>query len=187
MRQRERRARRDDRRTSAARRANCRNENLRSVATNHRVAPALLDRRSTGEKKMANTCENKIAVLGLEEDPESFVKKLSKAMFQLDLDNPDPKKWGEAPEINGETWYPNLVDQYREKGSYPLTYCILYPHKPYNRLGVSVPRFHVDTKWGPPQEELKEASKVFPDLAFHMSWWVEQDGPTGEIVIRNGE
>jgi hypothetical protein len=136
---------------------------------------------------VANICENTIAVVGLKEDPEIFVGKLSKAMFQIDLDNLDPKQWGEGPEIDGKTWYRSLVDQSRQKGSFPLTYCILYPYKPYNRLGVTAPRFHVDTKWEPPQQELIEASKVFPDPTFHLSWWVEQDGPSGETVIRNGE
>jgi hypothetical protein len=136
---------------------------------------------------MANTCESKIAVLGLKEDPEIFVKELSKAMFQIDLGNLDPRKWGEDDSVDGKTWYASVVDQYRQKGSYPLTYCILYPHKPYNQLGVSVPRFHVDTKWKPPQDELTEASKVFPDLTFHLSSWVEQNGPTVELVIRDGE
>jgi hypothetical protein len=87
-------------------------------------------------------------------------------MFRIDLDNLDPKKWGEDPETNGKTWYPSLVDQYRQKGSYPFTYCILYPHEPYNRLGVTAPRFHVDTKWEPPRDMLIEASKVFSDLTF---------------------
>jgi hypothetical protein len=136
---------------------------------------------------MANTCENKIAVVGLKEDPEMFANDLSKAMFQIDLHNLDPKQWGGGPKVDGKTWYASLVDQYREKGSYPFTYCILYPHKPYSRLGVTVPRYRVDTKWDPPQDELKEASKVFPDPIFHMSSWVEQDGPTIETVIRNGE
>lgn len=136
---------------------------------------------------MANTCENKIAVVGLKEDPEMFANELSKAMFQIDLHNLDPKQWGEGPAVNEKTWYTSMVDQYREKGSYPLTYYILFPHKPYSRLGVTVPRYHVDTKWRPPQDELKQASKGSPDLAFHMSWWVEQDGPSGETVIRNGE
>jgi hypothetical protein len=136
---------------------------------------------------MANTCESTIAVVGLKEDPEMFANDLSKAMFQIDLHNLDPKQWGGGPKVDGKTWYASLVDQYREKGSYPFTYYILFPHKPYSRLGVTVPRYRVDTKWDPPQDELKEASKVFPDPIFHMSSWVEQDGPTGEIVIRNGE
>jgi hypothetical protein len=127
--------------------------------------------RGDRREKMANICESKITVVGLEQDPESFVRELSKAMFQIDLDNLDPKKWGEDESVDGKTWYRGLVDQYRQKGSYPLTYCILYPHKPYNRLGVTAPRFHVDTKWEPPQQELTEASKAFPDLTFHLSWW----------------
>lgn len=136
---------------------------------------------------MANICTNTITIIGLQEAPETFVKALSKVMFGIDLDEMDPTKWDEDESVDGKTWYRSLVEQYRQKGSYPLTYCILYPHKPYNRLGVTAPRFHVDTKWKPPQDELKEASKVFPDLTFHLSWWVEQDGPTGEAVVENGQ
>jgi len=36
-------------------------------------------------------------------------------------------------------------------------------------------------------KELREASKVFPDLTFHLDWWREPDGPSGELVIRNGD
>src|SRR6266403_1209956 len=43
---------------------------------------------------MANICENTIAVVGLKEPPEEFVKRLSKAMFDIDLDNMDLAKWG---------------------------------------------------------------------------------------------
>ena len=39
---------------------------------------------------------------------------------------------------------------------------------------------------GPPVEELREASKAFPDRTFHLDWWIVQDGPSGELVIRNG-
>src|SRR5207245_7301297 len=50
-----------------------------------------------------------------------------------------------------------------------------------------VPRFYVETKWGSPVGEIREASKTLPDLTFHLDWWVEQDGPSGELVIRNGD
>src|SRR6267154_2438064 len=43
---------------------------------------------------MANICENTIAVVGLKEPPEEFIKKLSKAMFEIDLDDMDLGKWG---------------------------------------------------------------------------------------------
>src|SRR6267378_1383831 len=42
---------------------------------------------------MANICENTIAVVGLKEPAEEFVKKLSKAMFDIDLENLDLAKW----------------------------------------------------------------------------------------------
>jgi Api92-like protein with ferredoxin domain len=147
----------------------------------------ILESMSRRKSKMANICENTITVIGLKEAPELFLKSLSKAMFQIDLDDLDPKQWGEDPSIDGKTWFRSLVEQHRQKGSYPLTYCILYPHKPYARLGLTAPRFHVDTKWGPPTDILIEASKVFPALLFDLSWWVEQDGPIGESVIKNGE
>src|ERR1700756_4089159 len=48
------------------------------------------------ERCMANICENTIAVVGLKESPEEFIKKLSKAMFDIDLDNMDLAKWGHS-------------------------------------------------------------------------------------------
>lgn len=135
---------------------------------------------------MANVCETTIAVAGLKEGPETFVKAFSKAMFAIDLDNLEPKQWGEGHSLDGKTWYVSLVSEYRQH-RYAARYCILYPHEPYNRLGVAAPRFYVETKWGPPLKEIREASKVFPDLTFHLDWWVEQDGPSGQLVIRNGE
>lgn len=136
---------------------------------------------------MANTCKNTITIIRLKEAPEIFVKVLSKAMFGIDLDNMDPRQWGENGSVDGKTWYASLVEQYRQTGSYPLTYCILYPHEPYDKLGVTAPRFYLDTKREPPVKEMIEASKVFPDLTFHLDWWVEEEGPSGELVIRNGE
>lgn len=134
---------------------------------------------------MANVCETKITVIGLKEPAEAFVKALSKAMFGVDLDNLNPKQWGEDENVDGRGWYNKLVGDYRQQRS-SARYGILYPHEPYNRLEVIAPRFYVETKWGPPVEKLREASKAFPDLTFHLDWWIEQDGPSGELVIRNG-
>ncbi len=52
--------------------------------------------------------------------------------------------------------------------------------------GVSVPRFKVETKWKPPYQQLLKASEAFPDLTFSLDFWIEQDGPSGEIIIRGG-
>ncbi|HSY99992.1 MAG TPA: hypothetical protein VK788_10870 [Terriglobales bacterium] len=134
---------------------------------------------------MANVCETTITVVGLNDAAEIFVKALSKAMFGVDLDNLNPKQWGEDENVDGKGWYDKLVDEYRQQRS-SARYCILYPHEPYNRLGVTAPRFYVETKWGPPVKEIREASTSFPELTFHLGWWVEQDGPSGELVIRNG-
>jgi hypothetical protein len=136
---------------------------------------------------MANRCKNTITIIGLQEAPEVFVRAFSKVMLQIDLDAMDPAMWGEDPNIDGTTWYRSLTHEYRQEGVYAARYGVLYPEAAYNRLGVTAPRFYLETKWKPPQDELKQASKGSPDLAFHMSWWVEQDGPSGEIVIRNGE
>jgi hypothetical protein len=134
---------------------------------------------------MANVCETTITVIGLKEAPESFAKALSKATFGIDLDNLEPKHWGEKDSVDGKTWYGTLVDDYRRQRA--ARYCILYPKEPYEKLGVTVPRFYVETKWGTPVKQLREASKTFPDLTFHVDWWIEPDGPSGEIVIRNGD
>jgi hypothetical protein len=134
---------------------------------------------------MANACKNKITVIGLKEEAEIFVKPLSKAMFDIDLDNINPKQWGEDNTVDGKTWYSTLVKEYHQR-RWAARYGILYPHEPYERLGITVPRFYVETKWTPPANEIIEASKVFPDLTFHLDWWVQQDGPSGEVVIRNG-
>jgi hypothetical protein len=42
---------------------------------------------------MANICVSLIAVIGLKEPPEEFVKKLSRTMFGIDLDSMDLSKW----------------------------------------------------------------------------------------------
>lgn len=135
---------------------------------------------------MANVCESKITVIGLTQPAEIFVKALSKAMFGIDLNTLQPKQWGEGENIDGSTWYASLVSEYRQQPS-AARYCILYPQKPYERLGVTAPRFYVETKNAPPVKEIRDASKSFADLTFHLDWWLEQDGPSGELVIRNGD
>lgn len=135
---------------------------------------------------MANICKTKITVIGLKEPAETFVKVFSNALFGIDLENPQPKQWGEDSSVDRTTWYANLVNEYRQHQS-SARYYILYPREPYNRLGVSAPRFYVETKNGPPVKELREASKAFPDLTFHLDWWLLQDGPSGELVVRNGD
>jgi hypothetical protein len=135
---------------------------------------------------MANRCKNTITIIGLEEAPETFVKELSRVMLRVDLDEMDPNRWGEDPSIDGKHWYASLVDEYRQEGAYAARYGILYPRKPYERLGVSAPRFYLETKWGPPLDKLVAASKTFPELMFHLDWWILQDGPAGEFVIKNG-
>lgn len=134
---------------------------------------------------MANVCETTITVIGLNEAAETFVKALSKAMFGIDLDNLEPKRWGEDESVDGKSWYTKVVDEYRQQ-HWSARYCILYPREPYNMLGVMATRLYVETKWGPPVKEIREASKTFPELTFHLGWWVEQDGPSGELVIQNG-
>jgi len=88
---------------------------------------------------MANVCESTITVIGLKESPESFAKVLSKATFSIDLDNLEPKDWGEEENVDGKSWYGTLVDDYRRQRT--TRYCILYPKEPYEKLGVTVPRF----------------------------------------------
>lgn len=63
---------------------------------------------------MANQCINTITVLGLQDAPEAFVKQLSKAMFAIDLDNLDPKTWGDDTE-QPEGLYDRLAERYRTK------------------------------------------------------------------------
>lgn len=135
---------------------------------------------------MANVCKTTITVVGLNDAAEIFVKVLSKAMFGVDLDNLIPKQWGEDDSVDGKNWYSSLVNEYRKRRS-SARYCILYPYEPYKKLGVSAQRFYVETRNAPPVKELREASKAFPDLTFHLDWWLLQDGPSGELVIQNGD
>lgn len=133
---------------------------------------------------MANICKNTITVIGLRESSETFVKALSMALFAIDLDNPDPKRWGESEGTDGKSWYNSAVEAYRREGV--AEHCILYPNNPYDRLGITAPRFYFETKWEPPVQRLVEASRVFPGLKFHLEWWILPDGPSGEAVISNG-
>ncbi len=191
---------------------------------------------------MANICENTIAVVGLKEPPEEFAKKLSKAMFDIDLENMDLAKWGHykceggklysthevidpetneeevlriearsekldtsmcedgkyyglvrnidpetgnllksVAEIDGKTWYKRILTE-----KYPPLY-VLVPHTPLVRYGVSIPRFSVDVNWRPVYEEVAKASEAFPDLLFHVHYFIEEDGPTGDFVLRDGK
>ena len=62
---------------------------------------------------------------------------------------------------------------------------VLSLHKPFVKCGVSLPRFYAETKSGPPREELKEVSKIYPDLLFHADYFVEPD-QSGELVVKGG-
>jgi hypothetical protein len=186
---------------------------------------------------MANICETNISVVGLKEPPETFVKALSKALFEIDLDDMDVEKWGcnkgedgkfyqfihvpppfrlkdgfeyvDKPplcripftdgtvheyvdaahdgwkqarrEVDPKTWYARLVEEQ------DISPYVLYPREPFVKCGVSVPRFYVETKWEPPYEQVKKASEAFPDLLFHVRWFIEQDGPSGEFVLKGGK
>jgi len=186
---------------------------------------------------MANICETTISVVGLKEPPETFVKALSKAMFEIDLDDMDVEKWGcnkgedgkfyqyihvpppsrlkdgfeyvDKPplyripftdgtvheyvdaahdewkqarrEVDPKTWYARLVEEQ------DIHLCILYPREPFVKCGFSVPRFYVETKWEPPFQQVNKASEAFPDLLFHVRWFIEQDGPSGEFVLKGGK
>lgn len=136
---------------------------------------------------MANTCKNTITIIGLQETPETFVKALSKAMFGIDLDAMDPKIWGDDERIDGKTWYNILTNEFRREGGHAARYGILYPKEPYSRLGITAPRYYLETKWKPPIDEILKASRAFPELTFHLDWWVLQDGPVGEFVMRHGD
>jgi hypothetical protein len=136
---------------------------------------------------MANICKNVITIVGLKEASETFVKALAKAMFGIDLDAMDPTMWGEDPNIDGKTFYRTLTDEYRQEGVYAARYGVLYPEAAYSRLGVTAPRHYLETKWKPPFDELSKASKTFPEPTFHLAWWLMQDGPNGETVMKNGE
>ena len=85
-------------------------------------------------------------------------------------------------EITPATWYSQILKEGRRHS--PL--CVLIPDKPFVKCGVEVPRFYIETKWEPPMDAIKKASQAFPDLLFHVRYWVEPDGPTGEFVFRNG-
>ena len=133
---------------------------------------------------MANVCRNNITVAGLKESPDSFVKAFSKTMFSIDLDDLDPSRWGPSEDAKG--WYSKLVEEYREKGPRAARYCILYPRAPFSKLGVVALQFYVETKWRPPINALVTASEQFSELTFDMDWIILEDGPRGEVVVRNG-
>ena len=136
---------------------------------------------------MANVCKNTITIIGLQEPPEQFVRTLSKALFDIDLDNLDPTQWGGDGSVNGKAWYSTLTAEYRKERSYAARYCILYLAEPYVKFGIAIPRLYVETKWETPLYKLYQVSKLFPDLKFHVDWWRLQDGPAGEYVIRDGK
>jgi hypothetical protein len=136
---------------------------------------------------MANVCANTISVIGLQDPPETFIKDLSKAAFDIDLDHLNATEWGEDASVNGTTWYASLLEEFRREGVYAARNYILYPEAPYQKYGLNVPRFYVETKWSTPIDELRKASQAFPTLTFHVSWSRLQDGPSGEYIVRNGE
>ncbi len=136
---------------------------------------------------MANICTNTITVIGLQEAPEVFLKALSLQMFGIDLDNMDPRKWGEDADADGKTWYSKLADDYRREGARAARYCVLYQKKPYQKFGVTAPRYYVETKWSTPSEKVADASKAFPELTIHVSWWVQPDGAIGEYLMKDGQ
>jgi hypothetical protein len=136
---------------------------------------------------VANICKNTIAAVGLRVAPDIFVRELSKVLFGLDLDNLDPTQWGEDGSVNGKAWYSTLTAEYRKEGSYAARCCILYLTEPYVKFGITIPRLYVETKWETPLDKLCQVSKLFPDLKFHVDWWISQDGPAGEYVSCNGE
>jgi hypothetical protein len=52
---------------------------------------------------VANICKSTLTMIGLTEAPETFAKAASKIMFGIDLDDMDPKQWGE--DLDGESSY----------------------------------------------------------------------------------
>jgi hypothetical protein len=136
---------------------------------------------------MSNICTNTITAIGVQEEPTALVKALSKVMFEIDLDNPNLDWWGLKDKgIDPKSWYKTLTDEYRNEGSYAARFAILYVKEPYSKLGVTAPRFYVETKVAPPFKQIVKASQVFPELTFHVDWWISQEGPTGEFVARSG-
>lgn len=96
--------------------------------------------------------------------------------------DPDTGNSSEHVEVIDETtWYKKVVEQ-----KYPPLE-VLVPHPPFVRRGVSVPRFYVEWKWRPVYDQLRKASEAFPQLVFHLHYFIEQDGPTGECVFREGQ
>ena len=135
---------------------------------------------------MANICKNAISLINLQEPLETFIRALSMSMFAVDVDDLDAKMWGAVGDDAGKLSYTSLVDQFRREGFVACRYGILYPFEPTTILGISLPRAYCETKWKPPIDELSHASASFPEVTFHMSWLVLQDGPSGEVIARNG-
>src|SRR5216684_4517491 len=130
---------------------------------------------------MADFYKSIITVIGLHNPPAVFVKALSKNMFDIDVDNLEPSKWGLDP---GITSYRNVVKEYQEQGH--ARFGILYPKEAFTLLGVAAPRFYVETKYEAPLDELRRASNKVPHLTFHLKWWAVIEGPSGEVVFRDG-
>jgi hypothetical protein len=115
-------------------------------------------------------------------------------MFHIDLDNLDLRQWGNLEDENGlfwsangqeitsSTWYGDICRLDR-----CAPFCILTEDKTFTKCGVSVPRFGVATRWNPPIKQIIEASSTFPNLTFHLSWWLSNDCRFGECIILDGE
>ena len=56
-----------------------------------------------------------------------------------------------------------------------------------NKFSGRVQNFDFDIADTPCERVLHGESKSFPELIFHLGWWVDQDGPSGELVIQNGD
>ena len=63
---------------------------------------------------------------------------------------------------------------------------MFFVNQPYEKFGLSVPRFCVNTKWAPPINQLIKASAEFPGLTFDIQWSVVNIPAKGEAVIING-
>lgn len=88
-------------------------------------------------------------------------------------------------EVSAETCYQKLIARHKQERWYYMPLPVL--NKPFKLVDVEVPRFVVESRWKPPFDEIKKASIAFPDLVFHASHFLEQDGPTGEFVMYRGK
>jgi hypothetical protein len=125
--------------------------------------------------------KSKITVIGLDTPPDLFLKALSMKMFDVDIDNLEPNRWGFDP---GITSYRSLVEEFQKQGN--AKFGVLYSEQAFELLGFTAPRFYVETKYEAPIDELRRASNKFPELTFHLKWRGVPEGPSGEIVIRCG-